>query len=127
MKQSVRQKVFDKYGGKCAYCGCDLPTRWHIDHANALHRNSFWCKERKKFITDGTCNHPENENFENYMPSCPSCNISKSTLSIEDFREWIQDGVRRLNDNHYNAYKFGKRFGLIKETGATVKFYFETI
>lgn len=37
MKQ-VRQKVFDKYNGRCAYCGCDLTKSFHVDHFNPLMR-----------------------------------------------------------------------------------------
>ncbi len=32
MTKTDRQKIFDKYGGKCAYCGCELQKGWHVDH-----------------------------------------------------------------------------------------------
>lgn len=27
-----RQKIFEKFGGKCAYSGTDLKDDWQIDH-----------------------------------------------------------------------------------------------
>lgn len=38
MKKADRQKVFDKYGGKCAYCGCELINGWHVDHIEPIGR-----------------------------------------------------------------------------------------
>ena len=28
LTKQQRQQLKDKYGGKCAYCGCDLADRW---------------------------------------------------------------------------------------------------
>lgn len=126
MTKKDRQRVFDKFGGRCAYCGCELGSRWHIDHANSLHRYSNYDKAKQKYIATGECRHPENHTEENFMPSCISCNITKSTYSIEEFREWIQQTVEALNKNHYNSYKFAKRYGLVQETVKPVVFYFET-
>ena len=30
MKQSDRNIIFDKYNGKCAYCGCELVKGWQM-------------------------------------------------------------------------------------------------
>ena len=32
MKKIERELIFNKYNGKCAYCGCELKKGWHIDH-----------------------------------------------------------------------------------------------
>lgn len=127
MTKTDRQKVFQMFDGRCAYCGCHLGNRWHVDHVEALHRNSRYDREKRKFVQDGTCQNPHNERPDNYMPSCISCNITKATLTIEKFREYIQQTVESLNNNRYAAYKFAKRFGLIQETPKPVVFYFETI
>lgn len=127
MTKKQRQEVFDKYGGKCAYCGCELGKRWHADHLEALHRDSIYDKERRKYVLTGTCQHPENDRLENLMPSCASCNITKATCDLEAFRGYIQRTVESLNKNHYAAYKFAKRYGLIQETVKPVVFYFETL
>ena len=110
-----RKTIFDKYGGKWAYCGCALEKGWHVDHIEPIVRN-WW---------NGTCEKPENERVENYNPSCASCNIMKSSEGLEAFRVKIANFVNSLNQ--YNTqYKFAKRYGLVSETQQEVKFYFET-
>lgn len=33
-----------KFGGRCAYCGCELPEKgWHADHVQAVLRKSEQC------------------------------------------------------------------------------------
>lgn len=122
-----RELIRMKYGGKCAYCGCELGKRWNADHLEPLHRDSRYDKEKKRFVLTGTCQHPENDHFDNIMPSCVSCNITKATMTLEKFRAYIQQTVDSLNHNRYAAYKFAKRYGLIQETVKPVVFYFETI
>lgn len=125
-KKEQREFVFNKYGGRCAYCGRELVKGWHVDHLECLHRESDYDKEKKKYVFNGEIRYPENDNINNLMPSCASCNITKATLSIEDFRGYIQGTVESLNSNHYAAYKFAKRYGLVQETVKPVVFYFET-
>ena len=110
-----REKVYQKFGGKCSYCGCELNGKFHIDHINPIRRNS-----------DGSVLNPENENIENLNPACPSCNIMKHQQSIEQFREMISNFVVNLN-KYNNQFKFAKKFGLVTETKNEVKFYFETL
>lgn len=125
MTRKDRETVFWKTNGKCAYCGCELQKGWHVDHVEALGRNSKYCKDKKRFVHDGTCNKPQNDHIDNYMPSCPSCNITKSGMSVQSFREYIERTVTILNANHYAAYRFAKRYGLVAETPKPVVFYFE--
>jgi 5-methylcytosine-specific restriction endonuclease McrA len=152
MKKADRQKIFEKYGGRCAYCGCDLDgKRWNVDHIEPVNRvtktkpgyyvhkvtkerteypkGSWWLewdRVEPKQVFDKMLN-PERDTLENSNPSCHSCNITKSSMSIGQFKEWIQTTTKRLNTANYNNYKFGKRYGLIQETGIEVKFYFETV
>ena len=115
MNKACRKRVHDIFGGKCAYCGCELPERWHADNIEPIVRN-WW---------NGTCNHPELDVESNYFPSCPSCNILKSSFGIEIFRKGIQGYVNSLNQ-YSTQYKMAKKFGLVQETNVEVKFYFET-
>ena len=110
-----RQIVYDKFDGKCAYCGCELKAGFHIDHIEPKRRNS-----------DGSCLNPQNESLSNMNPSCPSCNIMKHNQSIEQFRVMIKNFVTNLN-KYNNQYKFAKKYGLVIENDIEVKFYFETL
>lgn len=110
-----RQAIWDKSGGKCWYCGCNLPKKgWHADHFEPIRRN-WW---------EDTCLNPKNDNEDNKVPACASCNIQKGSLSLEGFRDKIYKFVNSLNEFH-NQYKFAKKFGLVQETGTEVEFWFE--
>lgn len=70
--QTIREDVYEKYDGRCAYCGCELDMKeMQVDH----------------FIA-----HMEGgeDTLENYMPSCSICNRVKSTLSINKFKDEIR-------------------------------------
>ena len=99
MAEKNRLKVFKMLDGKCFYCGCKLDfDNYHIDH----------------FIPKAM-----NGGYEsNLVPSCPECNLCKSDLTIEQFREKIANGI-------YNSFqgKILRKYFKIKPT--KVKFYFE--
>lgn len=115
LNKNKREILFQKYGGKCAYCGCELGKSFHADHIEPIRRN-WW---------ENTVMNPQNEVFENYNPSCASCNIQKNSHTLEQFRENIKQFVKSLNQ-YSTQYKFAKKYGLISECDIDVKFYFET-
>ncbi|WP_374440580.1 HNH endonuclease signature motif containing protein [Epilithonimonas sp.] len=119
-----RDILFQKYGGKCAYCGCDLQKGWHADHIEAVIRNSHYNPKTHRWEFDGTYVNPEKNHIDNMNPSCASCNINKHQLTIEQFRDLIQNFVSSLNE-YTVQYKIAKRYGLIQETEKKVRFYFE--
>jgi len=128
-KTSKRQQIFEKFGGKCAYCGCELQKGWHVDEIEPIRRNWKYVKdangyETKKVYTD--CLHPERLTIENQNPACPSCNINKHSESLEQFRKNIAGYMKHLNEVS-TQYKIAKRYGLVKETDIEVKFYFEML
>lgn len=149
MNKKNRQIIFDKYGGKCAYCGCELQKGWHVDHADPVHRikkyvggdfvtkdtglpvttedieNGNYTKTERVLKPAGMMNG-HNDCLENMMPSCPSCNHYKHSADIETFRMILTNTIRGLNNNS-TQYKFAKRYGLIQETIKPVQFYFETV
>lgn len=134
-----RKLVFDKYGGKCAYCGCELVKGWHIDHIEPIGRREKWVlggfvpddtleSGRRwvdpKRVPDG-CDYPERDCIENKTPACASCNINKHEMGIEEFRKQIKGFMKHLNDLN-TQFKIAKRYGLVTENDIEVKFYFET-
>lgn len=120
-----RDIIFNKFGGKCAYCGADLVKGWHIDHFHPIVRIASYDKDKMQWKQDGTCRNPENECIENYMPSCASCNIIKGSNTLERFRVVISEFINSLN-LYSTQYKFAKRYGLVTEEIKPVVFYFET-
>lgn len=108
-----RQAIFDKSGGKCWYCGCDLTgTRWQADHYYPVIR------------VDGKMLYPELDTIDNLVPSCAPCNNFKHSFSPEGYRSIVRDqfentlkystGLRQLN-----------RFGLVDISSKPVVFWFE--
>lgn len=124
INKTTRIKIQNKYGCKCAYCGCELQKGWHIDHLEPIVRDSKWNKDKGRFEQTGICRKPENETLENYNPSCASCNIQKNSFTVEQFRANIKKFIISLN-KYSTQYKFAKRYGLISENDIEVKFYFE--
>ena len=114
LTKQQRQSIKEKYKGRCAYCGDLLGDRWHADHIEPIVRN-WW---------NGTCEHPERNTLANFNPSCPSCNIVKSSMSLDSFRKIIGGFITSLNRDS-TQYKFAKRYGLVEESAKEVKFYFE--
>jgi hypothetical protein len=103
-----RVQVYQKMGGHCAYCGCDLKYKdMQVDHVIALRRGGA-------------------DTLDNMLPACRSCNYYKDTLTIEGFR----DNIARLptvlmRDNV--TYKIAVRFGTVHPNPHKVKFYFEKV
>ena len=126
-KKAEREVVFNKYDGKCAYCGCKLEKGWHVDHVEPCRRITEFVRHPTtgqsvtKFV--GYSN-PDANHIDNYMPSCPSCNINKHGDTIEGFRQNIAGYLRSLNLRMVQ-YKMAKKYGLVEETGKHVEFYFE--
>lgn len=113
-----RKAIWDKSGGLCWYCGCQLPEKgWHADHFEPIRRNWWEGAEEK-------CLNPHNDTEENKVPACASCNILKGSGTVEQLRFSIANFVNSLNEYH-NQYKFAKKYGLVQETEKEVKFWFE--
>lgn len=121
-ERGERLVVFNKTGGMCAYCGCQLSLDsfgFHIDHIKPKRRydgefHTF------KHLEKGT------DDVDNLLPCCQSCNSTKSDLTIDEFRQKVQGRIDVLNRNS-SEYRTAKRFGLINENQTRVVFYFEKI
>lgn len=116
-----RVLIFNKYRKRCSYCGIKIKyEEMHIDHIKPLYRG--WSKSEldNLKIVKGT------GKLENLNPSCASCNISKSTLTIDKWRNEIRLKIDRLRRDSTN-FRLLERFGLIKEVNHNVVFHFEKI
>ena len=126
MNKESREILYNKYNGKCAYCGCNFENGWHVDEIEPVRRNYVYDKIKRKHVVDkyNPMLHPERLNIENQNPSCPSCNINKHSMSLEDFRSLIKGFMKHLNEKS-TQYKVAKRYGLIVENDIDVLFHFE--
>ena len=100
-----REKLRYKFGGKCAYCGEELTSKFHADHV-------------KPQYLGGT------DEDDNLFPACPRCNIWKRTYSIEEFRSEIANQINRLRRDS-SAFCLAEDFGLVNAIISPPVFWFE--
>jgi 5-methylcytosine-specific restriction endonuclease McrA len=110
----LREEIFKKYDGHCAYCGKELTRKdFQVDHLIPVQREKW-----------GKATEFEVENFNNFMPSCRRCNHYKRAHSLETFRRYIEEIPMKLRDENY-IYKVGLDYGLVEEHPHKIVFYFE--
>jgi hypothetical protein len=114
LSPKVREAVYHKYDGHCAYCGKELgPKEFQVDHIIPVQRERF-----------GKYSEEQIECFENYVPACRTCNHYKRAHSLEVFRRYIEEIPMKLERDNY-IYRIGKKYGLIEEHPRKIRFYFE--
>lgn len=119
-----------KFGGRCAYCGCELPEKgWHADHVEAIHRKleideDARAKGKWKLKQTGEMFRPANDTADNLFPSCAPCNLFKSVFDIEEFRRQIAYQTGRALKTSVN-FRTAERFGQVQITPHPIVFWFE--
>lgn len=109
ISKSKRYAVFNKFNGKCAYCGKTLKFKeFQVDHLISF-------KQAGTFINKES----------NLMPSCPVCNIMKGDGSLDVFRARMKALRFELFDSV--KFTFAYRIGLVSLSEPVDKFYFETL
>jgi 5-methylcytosine-specific restriction endonuclease McrA len=117
MKKEIRQIVYEKYDGHCAYCGIKMKIKeMQVDHLVSQFHFKFNMAEK---YTDKELN-----DINNLIPSCRVCNKWKSCHSLEAFRFEIQEQLKRLNEYSSN-FRLAKKYGLVEEKPQSILFYFE--
>lgn len=108
ISKAVREQVYKKYNGHCAFCGCEIDYKdMQVDHATPLK-------------IGGT-----NE-IDNLLPACRSCNHYKSTLDVEGYRKYLAGISHRLMRDSI-PFQVAIRFGIVRHMMDDVTFYFEKV
>lgn len=108
LSKKVRESVYTKYDGHCAYCGRVIAYKdMQVDH----------------FIPKNGWNEHGTDDMENLMPSCRMCNHYKRANTLELFRKFIAEIPRKLRSNY--IYKIGVVYNNVIENEKPIKFYFE--
>jgi len=128
MKKHVREKVYNKFNGRCAYCGHEIEYKdMQVDHVMCKANFEMYIKNNYKipdFLTHlkiDQVNH-----IDNLFPSCRYCNKRKDTFSLETFRSELQEQLNRTN-KYCATYRMAKRYGQVQETPEPIMFYFEKV
>ena len=112
----IREKVYLKYNGHCAYCGCALEYKdMQVDHIKSVYVHNEYLKD---MTTE------ELNDIENLMPACRSCNFYKAEDDIETFRKRLETTLVRNLQKPFD-YRLALKYGMIEEKFEPVKFYFE--
>ena len=139
MKEELRIRIYNKYDGRCAYCGKKIEYKdMQVDHIVPF-------KRKRRPIPSEPIDDPaikkHNERLlseykkhkklikkldieENMMPSCRRCNLYKGTMDLESFRQEISKQVERLRKRNWN-FRIAEDYGLVQEIKIKVTFYFE--
>lgn len=115
----IREIVYNKYNGHCAYCGCKLEYKdMQVDHIESLYVKSL----NEQLADNPTLT--QNDNVENLMPSCRQCNFYKGEADIEGFRSKIHNWLERTCIDSFQV-KLAMKYGILQYKPWDDKFYFE--
>lgn len=114
--KAVRERVYQKYGGHCAYCGSSiLYQNMQVDHYLPQCKEKFYLKRCKKDV------HGE----ENLMPACRRCNHYKRARTVKQFRELLKTLHERVAAIY--ILKVAIDYGIAEIKPFDGKFYFEKV
>ena len=114
MNRKVREIVYNKYNGHCAYCGCKIEYGdMQVDDIVPK------CRGEERWVeTIGT------DDIDNLNPSCKMCNFYKGMRDLESFRTRLKTTLIENVTQPFN-YRLAKRYGMVREEEWDGKFYFE--
>lgn len=130
LTKAQREAIRQKFGCRCSYCGVELGEKFHVDHLIPVRRDFEFVRNpitgNHQARSTGVLSNPEADCYENLMPSCVRCNLNKSSIPLDSWREMIQRFITGLNSHgKYASYQHAKRFGLVVESKSKVEFWFE--
>jgi len=116
MNKILREIVYNKYNGHCAYCGIKIKyNQMQIDHIVPKERIYFYIMKNKGKSID---------HIDNLNPACPSCNNYKNVWDISEFRRNLSKQVDRARKTSVN-FRLAERFGMLQIITKKIEFYFE--
>lgn len=112
INKALRQRVYNKCGGHCAYCGKEIAlSDMQVDHVNSVAMADYKGEE-----TDNS--------FGNLMPSCRACNFYKGVSDLEHFRKHIKEILSQTCIKTFQT-RLAMQYGIISFHEWDGKFYFE--
>lgn len=116
LSKAIREKVYNKFGGRCAYCGKPIEYKnMQVDHYLPQCRQRFYANRFQKDV------HAE----ANLMPACRRCNHYKRARTPKQFRELMATLHERIESIY--IMKVAIDFGIAEVKPFDGKFYFERL
>lgn len=111
-----RQKVFDKFGGRCAYCGTELTMEtMQVDHIVSRLFYDLDTNESKR----------DYSHIDNLNPSCKACNYYKSDGSLEMFKKRLSALHKRVT--RFTLVPLAEKHGIVEIKPFDGLLYFERL
>lgn len=112
--KQIREQVFWKYSGHCAYCGCELEYKdMQVDHIESVYVSALRGR-------------PQNDDISNLMPACRACNFYKSSNDIEGLRRQIYNWLEQTCRSSFQVI-LAMKYGILEYKPWNRKFYFEML
>lgn len=106
--KKVREAVYKKYDGHCAYCGEKISlSEMRVDHFIPLYNGG-------------------EDTISNLLPACRQCNYYKDTFALEKFRENLELIPQRLHKQMF-IFRLAEKYGTLSAERKPIRFYFETV
>lgn len=97
----LRTAIFSSHKEKCAYCGRTIQQRdMHIDHIIPSNMSDCNDTEVNQYIQELERLGFVRDCIENYLPSCPACNLEKSNhvYTVLNLRSFHEKARRHVGD-----------------------------
>lgn len=116
LTKAVRERVFNRFGGRCAYCGNPMEYKsMQVDHYLPQCKERFYANRFKKDV------HAE----ANLMPACRRCNHYKRARTPKQFRDLMATLHERIESLY--IMKVAIDFGIAVVRPFDGRFYFEKL
>ena len=124
ISKAMRQQVYDKYQGHCAYCGKEIKmSEMQVDHIVPIAHSVYGPREQAekvmKMFEDDSIN-----GIDNLMPACRACNFYKGINNIDGLRRRIQQELEHTCRSTFQT-RLAMQYGMIEYKPWDGKFYFE--
>ena len=124
ISKAMRQLVYDKYHGHCAYCGREIKMKdMQVDHIIPIAHSCYGPRDKtedvRRMFEDESIN-----GIDNLMPSCRACNFYKGIGDIEQFRQRIMSELAHTCRQSFQT-RLAIQYGMIEYKPWDGKFYFE--
>lgn len=139
ISKKLRQEVYEKYNGLCAYTGQPLEDDWQVDHVTSKIKHTWDTYYKGGDIDSIKEELKKVHDIENLLPACRIINHYKRSLDLEGFRRYMTDfhkrlkklpkktNVPRTQKRKDYMYRVASLFGITEEQPFCGVFYFETL
>jgi len=134
-----RERVYQKFDGKCAYTGKLLEPDWQIDHMTSKIKHEYDTYFNSNSVDEINQKLKECNHIDNLLPALRIVNHYKRGHNLEGFRKYMMSfhirlsklpkktNIPKTQKRKEYMYKVADAFGITENNSFNGIFYFETI